>query len=256
MLLHAWGLHGAGCSCGCDSGHEASRLLEDARSILKDLEESGQYDGFGLLKIVRASTKEDNLILDGREIPLLRQQSEASGCHSLVDYVNPEEDFIGVFMTGAGGYINMLRQRYEQEGDSYRALLLQSLADRLAEASSELMHYLTRREYWGYSPLEEMDIEKMLRGEYQGIRPAMGYPMLPDQLLNKEIFEILEPESSNMVTLTENGAMSPSSTVSGLYIANPKAKYFIIGRIGEDQMEDYANRRGLSIERISEILRQ
>lgn len=256
MLLHAWGLHGAGCACGCDSGHEASRLLEDARSILKDLEESGQYDGFGLLKIVRASTKEDNLILDGREIPLLRQQSEASGCHSLVDYVNPEEDFIGVFMTGAGGYINMLRQRYEQEGDSYRALLLQSLADRLAEASSELMHYLTRREYWGYSPLEEMDIEKMLRGEYQGIRPAMGYPMLPDQLLNKEIFEILEPESSNMVTLTENGAMSPSSTVSGLYIANPKAKYFIIGRIGEDQMEDYANRRGLSIERISEILRQ
>lgn len=256
MLLHAWGLHGAGCSCGCDSGAEASHLLEDARSILKEMEESGRYDGFGLLKIVKASTKEDNLILDGREIPMLRQQSEGSGCHSLVDYVNPEEDFIGVFMAGAGNYINMLRQRHEKEGDSYRALLLQSLADRLAEASSELMHYLTRREYWGYSPLEEMDVEKMLRGEYQGIRPAMGYPMLPDQLLNKEIFEILQPASGKLVALTENGAMSPSSTVSGLYIANPKARYFLIGKIGEDQMEDYATRRGLSIERISEILRQ
>ena len=118
------------------------------------------------------------------------------------------------------------------------------------------MHYLVRKEYWGYAPSEELNVEKILRGEYQGIRPAMGYPMLPDQLLNKEIYEILEPESGKRVTLTENGAMRPSSTVSGLYIAHPSARYFLIGKIGEDQKEDYAVRRAVSSDRISEILNQ
>ena len=157
-------------------------------------------------------------------------------------------------MVGAGQYINTLRENYEKEGDSYHALLIQSLADRLAEASSELMHYLVRKEFWGYAPDEVMDVEEILKGNYQGIRPAMGYPMLPDQLLNKDIFEILLPESERRVELTENGAMYPSSTVSGLYMAHPDSRYFMIGKIGNDQLADYARRRGLSVERLSEIL--
>ena len=256
MFLHAWGLHSAGCPCGCESESEATRLMDDAEACLREIEESGAYDGFGLLRIVKAYSKDDDLIVDGMVIPVLRQQKAGSGHRSVADYVNADGDYVGVFMVGAGNHINELRLRYEKDGDSYRALLLQSLADRLAEASSELMHYLVRKEYWGYAPLEEMEVERILRGEYQGIRPAMGYPMLPDQLLNKDLFEILEPESGKRVKLTENGAMYPSSTVSGLYIADPDARYFMIGKIGEDQMEDYARRRGLSKQRISEILRQ
>ncbi|MDE6632183.1 MAG: methionine synthase, partial [Muribaculaceae bacterium] len=212
------------------------------------------YDGFGLLKIVKASSAGDDLIVNGRRIPALRQQKRDSNCCSIADFINPSGDYVGVFMVGAGKYINALRERYEKEGDSYHALLIQSLADRLAEASSELMHYLVRKEYWGYAPEELMDVEEILKGNYQGIRPAMGYPMLPDQLLNKDIFELLKPESENRVELTENGAMYPSSTVSGLYIAHPQSRYFMIGKIGNDQIEDYARRRGLSVERLSQIL--
>lgn len=255
MFLHAWGLHGAGCSCGCDSDRESAKLLVDAQTCLREIEEIGKYDGFGLLRIVKASVNDDNLLLDGHIIPTLRQQKTGSGFRSVTDFINQDGDYVGVFMVGAGNHINALRIENEQLGDSYKALLLQSLADRLTEASSELMHFLTRKEYWGYAPMEELDVDRILRGEYQGIRPAMGYPMLPDQLLNKDIFDILEPESGKRVVLTENGAISPSSTVSGLYIANPEARYFIIGKIGEDQIENYARRRGLRIERVKEILR-
>ena len=254
MLLHAWGLHGSGCACGCESGVEAARLLDDARTLLREIDESGSYDGFGLFRIVKASSRGNDLIVDSRLIPVLRQQKEGSGFRSLADYVGTECDYVGVFMVGAGKNMESLRMRYESEGNSYRAILVQSLADRLAEATSELMHHLVRKFYWGYAPHEELDAERMLRGDYQGIRPAMGYPMLPDQLLNKEIFEILQPESGKRVTLTENGAMSPSSTVSGLYIAHPDARYFMIGRIGEDQIADYSRRRNLSPERLKEIL--
>ncbi|MDE7419612.1 MAG: methionine synthase [Muribaculaceae bacterium] len=256
MLLHAWGIHRSGCKCGCESDTESIKLINDAHDILKEISDSGNFDGFGLLRIVNASSKGDDIMIDQNLIPTLRQQKADSGCRSIADYINSEGDYVGVFMVGAGNFINCLRMRYEEEGESYKALLLQSLADRLAEASSELMHYLVRKEYWGYSASETLDVEKILRGEFQGIRPAMGYPMLPDQLLNKEIFEILQPESGARVELTDNGAMYPSSTVSGLYISNPYARYFILGKIGKDQIKDYAQRRGLTIERIEEIINQ
>ncbi|MDE5840090.1 MAG: dihydropteroate synthase, partial [Muribaculaceae bacterium] len=248
MLLHAWGMHGQECMCGCDSGSEADRLIYDAKAILKELAEDDKYDGFGLLRIVKAKSEGDNIIIDGRKIPVLRQQTDDGNCRSIADFLNPESDYAGVFMAGAGKFINCLRVRYEDAGDSYHALLIQSLADRLAEASSELLHYLARKEYWGYDRDEDMDIHRIMSGKYQGIRPAMGYPMLPDQLLNRDIYEMLLPESEKRVEITENGAMNPSSTVSGIYIANPESRYFIIGKIGRDQIEDYALRRGLSIE--------
>ncbi|MDE6695553.1 MAG: methionine synthase [Muribaculaceae bacterium] len=255
MLLHAWGLHGQGCKCGCDSDSESVRLINDARGMLNKISESGEYDGFGIVKIVRAYSVDDDIIVGGHKIPTLRQQIADSNCRSVSDYINSNEDFVGVFMVGAGQYIAKLRKKYEEAGDSYRALILQSLADRLAEASSELMHYLVRKKYWGYSIDEEFDTARILRGEFRGIRPAMGYPMLPDQLLNKEIFEILEPESGKRVELTENGAMRPSSTVSGLYISNPEARYFTIGcDVCDDQLDDYSKRRGLTQKRTREVL--
>ncbi len=254
MFLHAWGVHGSGCACGCDSGTEATRLMEDANKYLNDLAASGHYDGFGLLRILKGKSEGDDIIIEGVRIPLLRQQTVGSGFKSLADYVNTDEDYVGVFMAGAGKYIDSERKRLEKEGDSYKALLIQALSDRLAEATSEYLHYLTRTEYWGYSADESLDIDKIMRGEYQGIRPAMGYPVLPDQLLNREIFSLLEPESGKRVEITENGAMWPTATVSGLYISNPQARYFMIGKIGDDQLDDYANRRGISKDRIAEIL--
>ncbi len=253
MLLHAWGMHDKGCSCGC-CDVEAVKLLEDARKCLFKLAKDGKYDGFGMVRFVKTTVNGDDIAMDGHTIPLLRQQTAGSKHLSLCDYLNPEGDYVGIFIAGAGSYIESERIRYENEGDSYNALLLQSLADRLAEASSELMHYYVRKDYWGYATNEELEIPRILRGEFEGIRPAMGYPMLPDQLLNIEIFNLLLPESQERVKVTENGAMIPSSTVSGLYISHPDARYFTIGCVGDDQMEDYSKRRGQTPQRIKEVL--
>lgn len=254
MLLHAWGLHSASCPCGCESDTESVRLLENACKLLADISQSGHYDGFGMTMIAKASTDGDDIIVGGRRIPVLRQQRPDSECKSLADFIMPDGDYVGVFMAGAGHYIESEYRRMNAEGDYYNSLLLQTLSDRLAEASSEYMHFLTRRDYWGYAPEETFDSDRLLHGHYDGIRPAMGYPMLPDQLLNKDIVDMLQPESGKRVTTTENGAMTPSSTVSGLYIANPNAKYLTLGIIGEDQIEDYAKRRGITTERMREIL--
>lgn len=255
MFLHAWGMHGQDCDCGCTKDIQAVALIDDAKRCLEELANSGRYDGFGLVRFLPArSTDRDDIIVGDEVIPVLRQQKKRSDFKSLADFVNTQEDYIGVFMAGAGRYIDSERRRLEESGDTYKALILQSLADRLAEATSEYLHYLVRKEYWGYSPDEDMDVKRILRGEYVGIRPAMGYPMLPDQLLNKTVYDLLMPESGYKVEITENGAMSPSSTVSGLYISNPLSQYFMIGAIGEDQIADYARRRNLSTSRVIEIL--
>lgn len=254
MFLHAWGMHGASCACGCEKNAQTDNLMADAGKCLDMLAKSGSYDGFGIVRILEAHTDGDDIIVGDKRLPVLRQQHKSSGFASLSDYVNSSGDYVGVFMAGAGKYIDSERRRLEESGDSYKALILQSLADRLAEASSEYLHYLVRKEYWGYAPEEQPEINRILRGEYAGIRPAMGYPMLPDQLLNKEVFDLLEPESGCRVVITENGAMSPSSTVSGLYISHPEARYFHIGGIAEDQVADYARRRDLTPARVIEIL--
>ncbi len=254
MFLHAWGIHEKGCSCGCCDNIEAAKLMADAGKVLQELSESGSFDGFGLVRIVKAFAKGDDIVIDGHKIPLLRQQAAGSSHLSLADFINPDGDYAGVFMAGAGRYADSERKRCEKAGDTYKALLIQSLADRLAEAASELLHYYVRKDYWGYEPDEDFDTQRILRGEFRGIRPAMGYPMLPDQLLNIDIFDMLMPESGKRVELTENGAMLPSSTVSGLYISHPESRYFTIGCVGDDQMEAYARRRGLTQTRIKEVL--
>ena len=260
MLLHAWGLHRSGCPCGCDSGEEARKLIADTRTLISEIAESGKFDGFGIVKIVEANSVDDDLIIDDHRIPTLRQQYAGSGFASVADFIHTEGDYAGVFMAGAGQYIDDFRRHLEADGESYRALLCQSLADRLAEAASEYLHYLVRTDIWGYSSEKRIscqdDITSLFRGEYQGIRPAMGYPMLPDQLLNHEIFDILRPAIGDRVRITENGAMSPTSTVSGIYIANPDSRYFTIGAIDNDQITDYSARRGLTEQRIREILNQ
>ncbi len=254
MLLHAWGLHQKDCACGCQHGSEAESLLADARRCLAELRDSGRFDGYGMFRMLPASAEGDDLLLGGKRIPLLRQQSASSSCISLADFVAAHDDHVGVFMAGAGYYIDDLRRQYEEAGDSYTSLLLQALADRLAEAASEYLHFLVRTEYWGYAADETFDAGSILHGDYTGIRPAMGYPMLPDQVLNHEIFDLLQPQSGIRAIITENGAMTPSSTISGLYIAAPEARYFMVGAIDDEQIADYARRRNIPFERMKRIM--
>lgn len=278
MFFHAWRLNGSflekfnfNCCPACDmaiknklrdedreKGEEALRLYNDALDLLSDLVVCGKFDGKVAVKFFRATTEEDNLVLqteDGNDIslPMLRQQTPGSDCLSIVDMV-ADEDYVGVFCATAGNYLATESERLKKEGDSYGSLLRQSLADRLAEAVSEWWHREIRKKHWGYAPDENLSPSELRHGGYRGIRPAVGYPMMPDQLLNKEVASLLPLEELG-VKITENGAMSPSATVSGLLISSPEARYFMVGEIGEDQLADYSERRRIEKSRMKELLR-
>ncbi len=278
MLFHAWRLAGRylerfpydlceGCIAGWratlqedekEKAEEALKLYRDALDVLDSLMTEGEFDGKAAVVFHRVNSDGDNLVVRGERetvVPMLRQQGAASRCLSLADLFLAEgDDYAGFFVVTAGRRQAERAAEAKARGDEYNALLRQSVADRIAEAASEWMHMNVRRRLWGYAPDEEADVAAMLEGRYTGIRPAMGYPMLPDQLLNHTMGELL-PLAELGVSLTENGAMSPSATVSGIYVARPESCYFMIGEIGDDQVRDYASRRGLSEERVKEILR-
>lgn len=278
MFFHAWGIHGDflrgfpydGCE-GCraawlsgvegkdrDKAAEALRLYDDGRRMLAEIRTDGRFDGKATVAFYRAYSDGDNIVAGGVTFPLLRQQAEGSGFLCLSDFVAGEGDgcdYIGAFAVTAGNRLEDYAQSLKSEGDEYRSLLVRTLSDRLAEAASEWLHVYVRRGLWGYAPDEDITPEAALRGEYQGIRPAMGYPAIPDQLLNHNLGHLVTFENIG-ARLTENGAMSPSSTVCGFYISNPQAVYFMTGDIGDDQIDDYARRRGLGEDRIREILRK
>lgn len=233
---------------------EAMQLYKDAVKMLNHLVAlKAEYcrAAYGLFE---ANSEGDDLLIGGTRFPMLRQQAvrEDGIYKSLVDYVMPRRegrtDYVGAFAVTGGAGSEYLRKKYEAEGDSYSAMLLQTLTDRLAEATAEYLHERVRREFWGYAADERLAVEDLFRVKYQGIRPAIGYPSIPDQLLNHELERLLGMSRVG-ITLTENGAMSPTAAVSGLYIAHPASQYFMIGRIDEEQLADYATRRGLSLER-------
>ncbi len=277
MLFHAWKVTGKfidgfpydlcdGCIASWESrlyenertkAHEALAIYKDAVNILQKIAGSGRFDGKATVTFYPAYTLKDDIVIADQVFPLLRQQGKDTECRSLSDWIarkDEKEDYVGVFAVTAGQYLSEEANRLRTEGDDYGALLWQSIADRIAEAASEWMHAKVRRELWGYAPDEELVPSEMLCGAYCGIRPAIGYPMLPDQLLNKQLAQLIDVKAAG-IKLTENGAMIPSATVSGIYIANPEARYFMIGEPGEDQITDYAHRRGETVEKIKEILR-
>ena len=272
MFFHAWKISGKymdnfpydSCS-GCiarwksglseserSKGEEALRLYNDAlRLIAHSI--GVNLDARGVVTFYKAGAEVDVISISDTKIPVLRQQAQDSQFLSLADFIMPD-DYIGVFAVTAGNKIHQLIKEKESQNDSYGALLLQTIADRLAEAASELLHLRVRRALWGYSPDENSGINEIRRGDYQGIRPAIGYPMLPDQPLN-HVMEALLPLDELGISLTENGALSPSSSVSGFYISNPHAHYFMVGEIGDDQLVEYSGRRGVDVDRMREILR-
>lgn len=238
---------------------EAMQLYKDALRMLDYLQELKAEYCQAIYGIFPANSEGDNLRVSNQFFPLLRQQAEREdGVYkSLADYVMPlsegRADYVGAFaVTGAYG-ADYLKKKYEEEGDQYKALLLQTLTDRLAEATAEYLHRRVRMEFWGYASDECLSTEELFKAKYQGIRPAIGYPSIPDQQINFAIDNLLDLSRIG-VNLTENGAMYPTASVSGLYLAHPDASYFMVGTIDAEQLADYAERRGLTIEEAGKFL--
>lgn len=232
---------------------EAMQLFKEANRLLNQLDE--EFRVHTLFCLCKANADGDNLVLDGISLPLLRQQTptkDGAPFLCISDFVRPLAsgipDTIGIF---AASCDEALEQLYEN--DPYKHLLAQTLADRLAEAATEKMHEYVRKSAWGYAPEEDLSIPQLLKEEFQGIRPAVGYPSLPDQSVNFILNKLLDMSLIG-ITLTENGAMHPHASVSGLMLAHPAARYFSIGKIGEDQLKDYAQRCNKSIEEVRKFL--
>ena len=191
----------------------------------------------------------------------LRQQSKkASGIANIAlsDFVAPKEygigDYMGGFAVTAGLGIETKLEEFAKDHDDYSSIMLKALADRLAEAFAEKLHSIVRKETWGYEPNEMLSNEDLIREKYRGIRPAPGYPACPDHTEKPELFKLLNATSVTGIKLTESLAMMPTAAVSGWYFAHPESKYFGLGKIEKDQVEDYAQRKGMSVNEIERWL--
>jgi 5-methyltetrahydrofolate--homocysteine methyltransferase len=191
----------------------------------------------------------------------LRQQGKkSSGVPniSLVDFLAPastkSHDYIGGFAVTTGIGIEKLVVQHEKNHDDYSIIMVKALADRLAEAFAELMHARVRREFWGYAADESLDNELLIKEQYQGIRPAPGYPACPDHTEKQTLFDLLEVEKNTGIILTESYAMYPASSVSGMYFSHPESRYFGLGKIEKDQVRDYAMRKNMNLDIIEKWL--
>jgi 5-methyltetrahydrofolate--homocysteine methyltransferase len=241
-----------------EKAQQAVKLFEDAKHILDTIAKDYPNCCRGIINLTEAVSQGDDIIIGDTRLPMLRQQEQRDGAYtSLADFIMPADqkrtDYIGIFAVSISGEIAKLKQRYEDAGDNYSTVLLQTLADRLAEAASELLHLRVRKQYWGYAPDEDLSLQELAGAKYDGIRPAIGYPSLPDQQMIFKIDKLLNLSDID-VQLTENGAMLPTSSVCGLYFANPQTRYFVIGKIGEDQLTDYSARATTPIPTLRKFL--
>ena len=244
------------------AGEQARVLYADARALLDEIVGGGLLQASGVAGIFPANAAGDDVEIyadESRRETLavahgLRQQfakapGRANSC--LSDFVAPREagiaDYLGAFAVTAGTGLEELCRRFEDDHDDYSSILAKALADRLAEAFAERMHERVRKEIWGYAPAEELDGEALIAESYTGIRPAPGYPACPDHTGKHTLFELLDASAHAGIRLTESCAMTPAASVAGWYFAHPRAHYFGMGRIGRDQVEDYARRRGMEV---------
>ena len=247
-------------------GESARKLYADARKMLDHIVREKWLTAKGVVGFWPCRREGDDVVLYSDEtrtkeisrLYFLRQQIEkraprANMC--LADFVSPEADWIGGFAVTAGHGIEEHLARFKADHDDYSDILLKALADRLAEAFAERLHERVRKTLWGYVPEEALSNEELVREKYRGIRPAPGYPACPDHSQKPELFRLLNAGQNAGIQLTESFAMMPTSAVSGYYFAHPDAQYFGVARIGKDQVEDYAKRRGVSIEQAEKWLR-
>jgi len=247
-------------------GESARKLYADARKMLDRIVREKWLTAKGVVAFWPCRREGDDVVLFEDEtfskevsrLFFLRQQIEkraprANMC--LADFISPKADWIGGFAVTAGHGIEQHLARFKADHDDYSDILLKALADRLAEAFAERMHERVRKTIWGYAPDEALSNDELIREKYRGIRPAPGYPACPDHSQKPELFRLLNAGQNAGMTLTESFAMIPISAVSGYYFAHPQAEYFGVARIGKDQVEDYARRRGIPIELAEKYLR-
>ena len=261
-FFQSWQLHGKFPAILNDEvvGEQAKALYSDAKKMLQKIVVDKWLTAKGIVGIFPANqVNHDDIELiteNGTETFLtLRQQSkktEGAPNMALADFISPKssgiQDYIGCFCVTTGFGVNEKVKVFEKGLDDYNAILVKALADRLAEAFAEFLHLKVRKELWGYAQNENLDNDALIREKYKGIRPAPGYPACPDHLEKPTIWKLLNVEKQIGVTLTENMAMNPAASVSGYYFAHPESRYFGLGKIKEDQVKDYANRRGITIE--------
>jgi 5-methyltetrahydrofolate--homocysteine methyltransferase len=264
-FFHAWELKGTFPRILDDDkyGEAARNLYDDARAMLKQLIDEKWLTANGAVGFWPANSLGDDIELyaDDRRtkriavLHTLRQQMARDGSRAnlaLADFVAPKEtgfaDYVGSFAVTAGIGEEEMARRFERANDDYSKIMIKALADRLAEAFAEALHEKVRRELWAYAPGEKLSNEQLIAEDYAGIRPAPGYPAQPDHTEKGTLFALLDAEKAAGIKLTESYAMWPAAAVSGLYFSHPESRYFGVGKIGRDQVADYAGRKGWSIE--------
>ena len=261
----AWEMHGKFPALLSDDiiGKEATKLFNDAKKLLHQIITEKWLNAKAVVGFWEATKKSADTIslkTDNSKIDLdfLRQQMKKAPGQpnlSLADFIHPSaKDYLGAFSVTIEGIESHIK-RFEDNLDDYNKIILQALADRLAEAFAELLHKKTRTEYWGYEKEEKLSQEELISESYRGIRPAPGYPACPDHTEKYKLFDLLGGEEATGIHLTESLAMYPASSVCGWYFANTESKYFGVGKIETDQLEDYASRKGMSIEEATKWLR-
>ena len=244
-------------------GKEATRLYNDAMKMVDKIVVEKWFTANGVIGFWPAiSNNRDTVTVQTEKGPVhlesLRQQSKkAAGqpSYSLADFVSPKgEDYMGAFAVSIHGAREHI-DRFASQHDEYNKILVQILADRFVEAFAECLHEQVRKEYWGYEKEESLTSEQLIKEQYKGIRPAPGYPACPDHTEKWKLFDLLNATENAGITLTESLAMDPPASVCGWYFAHPQSHYFGLGKIGRDQLEDYASRKGMSIEEAERWLR-
>ncbi|MDH4087063.1 MAG: methionine synthase [Nitrospira sp.] len=269
-FFHTWELRGRYPTIFDEPtvGPRAKELYEDARRLLDEIIHKKQLKARGVYGFFPASSVGDDIELyqdTSRKTVLttihhLRQQSEKPAGQpnlALADYVAPKEcgrqDYIGAFAVTTGIELDELCRGFDNDHDDYNSIMVKALADRLAEAFAECLHKRVREE-WGYGKHEQLTSDDLIREKYRGIRPAPGYPACPDHTEKQLLFDLLSAEQNSGITLTESYAMLPTASVSGFYFAHPEAQYFAVGKIGKDQVEDYARRKGMDLRTVERWL--
>ena len=252
-----------------EKGTEARKLFNDAQAMLKRMIDEKMVQADGVIGIYPARSVGESVELydetTGKSIDtfhfLRNQEEKEKGALNLclADFIAPAEtgirDYIGFFAVTAGLGVEKHADKFVAENDDYSAIMIKILADRLAEAFAETLHYYVRKEYWGYAPDENLPMERILTEEYQGTRPAPGYPACPEHSEKRKLFDLLQVEESG-IQLTENYAMYPASSVCGYYFTHPGSQYFNVGRVSVDQVADYAARKGMTVEQVEKLLAQ
>ena len=244
-FFYAWSMNGKAKDAQLELRSEAEKLLVDME---------GRYHTRAVFALCEANSEGDDIIINGTRVPMLRQQKVIPGKPNLclADFIRPAssgiKDAIGLFATSVDAAFTR-----NNEEDPYQRMLSQTLADRLAEATAEKFHEDVRKKYWGYATDEQLTIKDLLAERYQGIRPAVGYPSIPDTSMNFLLYELLDMKGIG-INLTESGMMVPHASVSGFMFAHPQSRYFDLEKIDDEQLEDYAHRRNKPVEELRKYL--